>query len=154
MDVSLFKVLSIFEGLTQEELEKVARAAIVHSYDKNSTVIFKEGDPGDSLYIISKGKVKITRENEDGRVVVLSILDKGDFFGEMSLLDGLPRSANVVSMAQTEVLIINSKEFKNLRRDIPKISDNLLKLLCERIRKLDAQIKRIFIDEYFSIQHS
>ena len=118
-------------------------------YSKNNEIIVREGDSGDSFYMISNGKVKVTREDENGKVVVVSIMGAGDFFGEMCLIDNSYRSANVVSMTNTEVLTLSGKDFLNLVNTNSRISFNLIKVLCARIRKLDAQMKRLFTDEYF-----
>ena len=149
MSISILKKISIFSGLNDEELEEILKLSSSKKYSKNNEIIIREGDSGDSFYMISNGKVKVTREDENGKVVVVSIMGVGDFFGEMSLIDDSYRSANVVSMTDTELLTLNGKDFLNLVNKNSRISFNLIKVLCTRIRKLDTQMKRLFTDEYF-----
>lgn len=149
MSVSILKKISIFLGLNNEELKEILKLTSSKKYSKNNEIIVREGDSGDSFYMISNGKVKVTREDENGKVVVVSIMGAGDFFGEMCLIDNSYRSANVVSMINTEVLTLSGKDFLNLVNTNSRISFNLIKVLCARIRKLDAQMKRLFTDEYF-----
>ena len=149
MSVSILKKISIFSGLNNEELKEILKLTSSKKYSKNNEIIVREGDSGDSFYMISNGKVKVTREDENGKVVVVSIMGAGDFFGEMCLIDNSYRSANVVSMTNTEVLTLSGKDFLNLVNTNSRISFNLIKVLCARIRKLDAQMKRLFTDEYF-----
>jgi len=149
MSVSILKKISIFSGLNNEELKEILKLTSSKKYSKNNEIIVREGDSGDSFYMISNGKVKVTREDENGKVVVVSIMGAGDFFGEMCLIDNSYRSANVVSMINTEVLTLSGKDFLNLVNTNSRISFNLIKVLCARIRKLDAQMKRLFTDEYF-----
>jgi len=149
MSVSILKKISIFLGLNNEELKEILKLTSSKKYSKNNEIIVREGDSGDSFYMISNGKVKVTREDENGKVVVVSIMGAGDFFGEMCLIDNSYRSANVVSMTNTEVLTLSGKDFLNLVNTNSRISFNLIKVLCARIRKLDAQMKRLFTDEYF-----
>lgn len=149
MSISILKKISIFSGLNDEELEAILKLTSSKKYSENNEIIIKEGESADSFYMISKGKVKVTREDENGKVVVVSILGVGDFFGETSLIDNSFRSANVVSMINTEVLTLSGKDFLNLVKKNSRISFNLIKVLCARIRKLDTQMKRLFTDEYF-----
>jgi len=149
MSVSILRKVSIFSGLNNEELKEILKLTSSKNYSKSNEIIVKEGDSGDSFYMISKGKVKVTREDENGKIVVVSILGVGDFFGEMSLIDDTYRSANVVSMSNTEVLTLSGKDFLNLVKKNSTISFNLIKVLCASIRKLDTQMKRLFTDEYF-----
>ncbi len=149
MSLSIFKMVSLFSGLSDDDLKEILELTTIKKYSKDNPIIFKEGDSGDSFYVITKGKVNVTRKNENGKVVVISIMGPGDFFGEMSLIDGLPRSANIISITDTEVLVMNREDFLNLVNRNSKISFNLTKNLCERIRKLDALMKRIFTDEYY-----
>lgn len=149
MSISILKKISIFSGLNDEELEEILKLTSSKKYSENNEIIIKEGGSADSFYMISKGKVKVTREDENGKVVVVSILGVGDFFGETSLIDNSYRSANVISMINTEVLTLGGKDFLNLVKKNSRISFNLIKVLCARIRKLNAQMKRLFTDEYF-----
>ena len=145
MSLSLLKKVPLFSGLGEKELKDILKLTSSKRFYKNNVVLVEAEEAGDTFYIINKGKVKVSRVSEDGKEVILTILGSGDFFGEMSILDGLSRSANVVSINDTEVLTIKGKEFLNLLNKSPRISDNLIKVLCSRIRRSDAQIKRLSI---------
>lgn len=143
MSLALLKKIHLFSGLSEKELKDILKLTSSKRYYKNNVILVEADEVGDLFYIINKGKVKVSRVNEDGKEVVLSVLGTGDFFGEMSILDGLSRSANVVSINDTEVLTLNGKDFLNLLKKFSKVSHNLIKVLCSRIRKSDAQIKRL-----------
>lgn len=140
MSHELLKNLPLFGDLDEEELVEIWNHVQTRSYKKSNIILFEE-DPGDSLFIIKEGKVKITRLSEEGREVILSILGEGEFFGEMSILDGEARSANVIALADSEVFVLKRQEFINILRSNPQIAITLLEELAARIRKSDQQIE-------------
>ena len=95
-------------------------------------MIILEEEYGDRLFIIKNGTVKITRVNDEGKEVIIALLGAGDFFGEMSLLDGDGRSANVVSLEASEVLTLARNEFLDILEQYPKISICLIGLNVTR----------------------
>lgn len=132
--------LPLFGELEESEQIEVWSRVITRSYSKSNIILFEE-DPGDSLFIIKEGKVKITRLSEEGKEVILSILGEGEFFGEMSLLDGESRSANVIALSDCEVFILKRDDFLNILKNTPQIAITLLEELAHRIRKSDQQIE-------------
>ena len=140
MSHELLKSLPLFGELGDDELVEIWNHVQTRSYKKGNIILFEE-DPGDSLFIIKEGKVKITRLSEEGKEVILSILGEGEFFGEMSLLDGEARSANVIALADSDVFILKREEFLNILTDNPQIAISLLEELAYRIRKSDQQIE-------------
>ena len=140
MSHQLLKSLPLFGELGDDELVEIWKLVQTRSYKKSNIILFEE-DPGDSLFIIKEGKVKITRLSEEGREVILSILGEGEFFGEMSLLDGESRSANVIALADSEVFVLKREDFLKILTDNPKIAISLLEELAYRIRKSDQQIE-------------
>ena len=100
----------LFADLTPEELTRVGDATRERSYPKNSVIVF-EDDPGDALYVVVQGHVKVVLIGEDGREVILSVLGEGDFFGEMALIDDQPRSAHVIAMEDANLLVLRKKSF-------------------------------------------
>jgi CRP-like cAMP-binding protein len=106
-----------------------------------------EDDPGNAMFLIQKGRVKVSRMSDDGREVILSILEAGDFFGELSLLDGKSRSASVTAIENSQVLILRRGDFFKLLEDYPQISISLLKELAARIRRSDTQIKSLSLQD-------
>ncbi|MCH7886803.1 MAG: Crp/Fnr family transcriptional regulator [Candidatus Marinimicrobia bacterium] len=140
MSHELLKNLPLFGDLDDGELVEIWNHVQTRSYKKGNIILFEE-DPGDSLFIIKEGKVKITRLSEEGREVILSILGEGEFFGEMSILDGESRSANVIALADSEVFVLKREEFINILTSNPQIAITLLEELAARIRKSDQQIE-------------
>lgn len=140
--VDVLKKVPIFAELDDDVLKKLAPILQRRTYQKNSFILYEE-DLGDSLFIIQKGQVKITRVSEDGREVILSILGEGEFFGEMALLDGEARSANVISMGDAQVCLMKRPDFLSLLKRYPGIGIALLRELAGRIRKSDRQIESL-----------
>jgi CRP-like cAMP-binding protein len=142
MDISLLKYIPIFSELSETDLQKISRAATKQLYRKDNMILIEE-EIGSTMFIILTGRVKISRISDDGREVILSILSEGDFFGEMSILDGETRSANVVTLEDSQILVIRREDFLQMLHDFPQIAINLLKELAHRLRKSDSQIKSL-----------
>jgi CRP-like cAMP-binding protein len=106
-----------------------------------------EEEFGDTLFILNKGSVKITRLSDDGREVILSILGEGDFFGEMSIFDGENRSANVIALEDTSVLILKRGDFLDLLEKHPRIAIVLLQEMAMRLRRSDQQIEGLSLSD-------
>ncbi|MEO0142103.1 MAG: Crp/Fnr family transcriptional regulator [candidate division WOR-3 bacterium] len=106
-------------------------------------VLFNEGDKGDVMYLIKEGQIKITKgRGPDERV--LAVLKEGDFFGEMAIIDGSPRSATATAVVPTSLLIIDKETFKAKIRENPLI-EYILETLTKRLRNADEQIKLLTI---------
>ena len=129
----------LFKSLSHEELTELAGLTITRTFSRGSVVIVAE-DEGEAFFIIRKGRVKVNLLHEDGREVILSMLGKGDVFGELALLDGRPRSANVVTLEETELIMLRRPEFLQLVNKKPGIIMGLLDELASRLRKTDHQI--------------
>ncbi len=145
-DIDFLKNVSIFEDLPEWDLEKIASLGTRKIFSKGS-IILMEDEIGSALFIIIDGKVKVSRLDETGREVILSILGPGEVFGEMSLLDGMKRSATVSAIVDTEVLIIYRDDFLNLLNRYPQIAISLLRELAQRLRKADMQIKSLSLKD-------
>ena len=110
-------------------------------------VIFNKGDPGDSLYAILEGRVGIRTVSEDGKEILLNILESGDVFGEIALLDGRERTAGAVTMQPTELLRVGRVEFMPFLEQHPRLCLRLMSVLCERLRWTSDIIEStIFLD--------
>ncbi len=123
----LLRPVPIFRGLTKVALLQVARRAVEVSYPPDS-VIVQEGDPGDSLCIICRGTVAVMKGER-----VIAHLESGDFFGEISLIDGEPRSATVIATDDVELLTLSADAFDTLLND-PYFSRAALRSLALRFR--------------------
>lgn len=146
MHTELLKRVPLFEGLNDGELSALSQVALPRVFPKDRVVIMAE-DEGDTLFLIHRGQVKVSIVSEDGREVILSILGEGDFFGEMSLLDGNPRSANVTTMSETELLMIRRPDFLRLIQKDPQIAIKLLSVLASRLRKTDRKIEGLALSD-------
>lgn len=142
MDLDILRSIPLFSELSDEDLTKISEQTVTQIYKKDNMVLIEE-EVGSTMFIILGGRVKISRISDEGREVILSILMDGDFFGEMSILDGQTRSANAVTLEDTELLIVRRENFLRLLHDYPQISINLLKELAHRLRRSDSQIKSL-----------
>ena len=132
--------VSLFESLDQQELEALSDVTFTRTFSKDNVIILAE-EEGDTLFILKKGKVKVSIVSEGGREVILSLLGPGSVFGELSLLDGKPRSANVVATEETDLLMLRRADFLQLIYKTPQIATALLAELATRMRKTDRQIE-------------
>jgi len=139
ISVDLFREVPLFADLEDADLESLIAVATRRKFPKDS-VIFFEHDPGDSLFMILSGRVKVTILSDDGREIILSVLGEKDFFGEMSLLDNEPRSATAIAMEDTEVVILHQREFLSIVEKRPRILVLLLAVVSSRLRKANHQI--------------
>ncbi len=132
--------VSLFSTLNERDMEVISKIIFINTYAKGE-VIFQEGEKGDSLYIVLKGQVKVCLYDEDGREYILAAIGKDGFFGELALIDELPRSANVITLEDSELLIIRRHDFTRLLMENPTITIAILKVLSRRLREADERIK-------------
>ena len=142
--IDILKQIPLFSTLKDEELKAINRLSLTKKCSKD-TIILLEKEEGDTLFIIIRGKVKVTTFSETGKEVIFSLLKEGDFFGDMSLLDGNPRSATVISIEDSELRLIRRNDFKNLIKKHPGIALKLLEELTSRLRKADERIESLAI---------
>ncbi len=140
--INLLQSVPLFSDLSDSSLSMISQEMILRSYTKEQMILV-EDNPGETFFIVAQGSVKVTRTSEDGREVILTMLGAGDFFGEMSLLDGKTRSANVVALEATETLTLSRRDFLSILETYPKIAIHLLEELTTRIRWSDRQIESL-----------
>ncbi len=140
--ITMLKMVPLFSSLKDEELEAINRAVFTKKYLKDQMILLAD-EEGDTLFIIIRGKVKITSFAENGKEVIFSIMSEGDFFGDMSLLDGKPRSASVISIEDSELCLLRREEFNRLIENHPGIALKLLKELTSRLRRADERIESL-----------
>jgi CRP-like cAMP-binding protein len=117
----------------------MAQLARQRKYPKGSVILF-EDDPGDALFVVIVGQVKVVLIGEDGREVILATLADGDFFGEMSLIDDQPRSAHVIAMENSNLLVLRRDDFQRCLEETPRIAVGLLRAMTKRLRLADSKI--------------
>jgi CRP/FNR family cyclic AMP-dependent transcriptional regulator len=143
MAVSVSTVLArvpFFAGVAVEELELLASSLQRRSVRAGKTV-FRQDDPGSSLYVIESGVVKVQRTSPEGKEVILAILGPGDFFGELALLDGEPRSADAVAKEDTALLVLERDDFLAFLDKEPAVATKLLAALSRRLRRTDQLVQ-------------
>jgi CRP/FNR family transcriptional regulator, cyclic AMP receptor protein len=145
-NLDFLKYVPIFSDLNDDTLEQISKLGVRKSFGKESVVLF-EHETGSALFVIVKGKVKVSRVSEDGKEVILTILGEADFFGEMAIIDGLSRSANVTAMEDSELFIIQRSEFLDLLQRHPDISIALIQELTQRLRAADMKIKSLSLKD-------
>ena len=144
--IELLQSVSIFWDLNEDELGHIADKMVAKHFE-NGNYIFLEDSEGEQCFFVLEGSVKVTRLSKDGREVILAMLNEGDFFGEMSLLDGESRSANVIALEETKVLTLDRNDFIAVVNDYPQIAVQLLKELARRLRKSDRQIASLSLSD-------
>jgi len=133
------KAVPFFTQLSDRELDVVRAVASEKSYPKTA-VVLTEGEMGDSLYMIQSGKVKVFIGDEDGREIILKILNPGDFFGEMSMIDKQPRSASVTTIDASTFLVLTHAAFEKCVEQAPRIAAMVMQILAQRVREADRKI--------------
>jgi len=123
----------MFRGLPERTLQRIAARVGRRLYQKGA-VIFSQGDPGDALYGVASGRVRISASGAGGREVFLNIMEPGDTFGEIAVMDGLPRTAGATALERTTLIVLKRVDFIALVEQEPRLALHLLKLLCERLR--------------------
>lgn len=150
MDESLvihsLRECALFAGVSDDALGEVARLLRKRRFRRNE-VIFHQGDPGDSLHIVTGGAVKVVLPSAEGDEAIIATLRPGDFFGELSLLDGAPRSATVVALDSAETMALPRTAFLELLDADPGLRDALLAGLAHELRRLTSHVEELhFLD--------
>ena len=136
----------LFGGLDADASERVAHGLRSRRFRRGET-IFHLGDPGDALFIVATGLVKITLPSETGDEAILATLRPGDFFGELALLDGAPRSATAIALEPTETFVLPRDRFRDLISAEPAIRDALFAALARELRRLTIHVEELhFLD--------
>ena len=131
--------IPLFNELPADELERFAELTRERSYPKGSVILFQD-DPGDSLFVVRAGRVKVVLIGEDGREVILGVLEPGAHFGELALIDDQPRSAHVIAMEDAQLLILRREDFRRRVEANPTVAWALLTELSRRLRRADVKI--------------
>ena len=137
--INILKKVPLFSSLKDEELEAINRASFTRNYLKDQMILLAD-EEGDTLFIIIHGKVKITSFAENGKEVIFSIMSEGDFFGDMSLLDGKPRSASVISIEDSALCLLRREEYNHLIEKHPGIALKLRQEITSRLRRADERM--------------
>ncbi|MGD9032470.1 MAG: Npt1/Npt2 family nucleotide transporter [Desulfobacteraceae bacterium] len=133
--------IQIFEGLSVSELAAIASVTeeVVHPVD---TLVIKEGETGETMYMIIAGEVSVNKSQGGGPEIELDRILAGDYFGEMALFEDVVRSATIRTEEETRLLVLHKQEFTEIVREYPQIALHICRILSQRIRVLHEKIKR------------
>jgi len=134
MKDELLKKTKLFHSLTDDEMEQIINKMIVKQFKKNEIILYEE-DTNEFMYFILLGKVKVVRTTEDGKEIILAMHKSGSFFGEMSLIDGKTTPASVIATEDALIAILAKKNFFSIVFLHNKVTGNLLRILCNRLRR-------------------
>jgi CRP-like cAMP-binding protein len=132
----------LFRQLTPMHLDRLC-SCIVMKAIKRGTTIFAKSDPGLSLFTICKGHVKLSVPSADGHEAVISLLKKGDIFGEIALIDDRPQSTDAIAITDCDLFVIGRRDFLPLLREQPDIALRLIGILCSRLREMMGQAENL-----------
>jgi CRP/FNR family transcriptional regulator, cyclic AMP receptor protein len=143
IDLDSFDIFSSLDTSNQDKLKALLRP---RSFRKNEVIFFK-GDPGNGLYIIHRGRVKICVFDCQGNELIFTFLTKGDLLGDMAIIDGKPRSASAIAIEETDTIFLDRQEFERFLSSSPQACLGIINMLCQRLRRLSVQLEEIsFLD--------
>ena len=132
--LKILKVIPLFNSFSDEELSVVQEIIIEKNYRKNS-VILSEDEAKENMYIVFSGRLKVIQISTDGKEQILVTRKKGDYFGEMSLIDGKTQPATVVAMEDSTVGLVSKNDFESIFLKNEKVLKQIIFMLCERLRE-------------------
>jgi CRP/FNR family cyclic AMP-dependent transcriptional regulator len=148
VSLTILRAMPIFETLNDEDLKPLTRVAMLRSIPRH-TVVLHAGDRTDAIYFVLSGALKVQISDEEGREVILSMLGPGELFGDMGALDAHPRSATVLAVESSEVVMIGKLDFKQCLMDNPDVSLFIMRNLTRRLRLADRNIESLaLLDVY------
>jgi CRP/FNR family transcriptional regulator/CRP/FNR family cyclic AMP-dependent transcriptional regulator len=149
MGPEFLRVTPLFAGLTDGQLAAL-RASLVRRQFHQGEAIFQQGDPGQMLYLIESGQVRIFLQDQDGQEASVIVYGPGEIFGELAVIDGLPRSASAVAMADTIVYTLARDAFREHMRNMPQLALNFLNALSVRVRYTTQQVESLTLHDVSS----
>jgi CRP/FNR family transcriptional regulator, cyclic AMP receptor protein len=141
-ETNILAKVALFEGLNPKQWDRLNEYLYGRIFTAGSNIITAE-QPGEVVYVILRGAVKIYQDQADGRRVILALLGPGDIVGEMSLIDSAGRSANVISIEDSHLLWMERRAFQHCLETIPEMNANLVKILSRRVRLANEQIQAL-----------
>jgi CRP-like cAMP-binding protein len=142
--LSVLRKHPIFCDLESEALDQLCRYAKHVTFKRGATIACK-GDPGNNMYAVISGTVKISVSSPDGRNAILNLIGPGEIFGEIGVLSGEPRTADAIANTNCEVFVIDRREFLPFVKSQPALSMKFIELLCQRLRWTSQQVEQIIL---------
>jgi CRP/FNR family cyclic AMP-dependent transcriptional regulator len=148
LSLVVLRNVPLFSGLDESELQRLSQVAVRRRAGRNEQVV-RAGEDAESLIVLLTGRAKVTNFDEEGREIILAWLGPGEFFGEMGLIDGSPRSASVVAVEPCELLTIGKTEFQRCMQENFQVAQKLMQILVRRLREADRNIESLaLLDVY------
>lgn len=136
---------ALFARLPDDEIDAILKHAVIRRYAANAQII-RKGDPGSSMMAVLRGRVVIRAPSLGGKEVILNLINEGEIFGEIALLDGKERTADATAMTDCELIVVARRSFLPLL-ERPVVARELLNVLCERLRRTSEQLEDVlFLD--------
>jgi CRP/FNR family transcriptional regulator/CRP/FNR family cyclic AMP-dependent transcriptional regulator len=139
----LFSSVPLFSSLTQSEIAAVSRIMIVKSFNEGEVIVHEEDEENQTFFVILAGRAYVAVVTSEGKQTILATLKKNDFFGEMAILDGEPRSASVIAAEKCKLCMLYRREFFNVLERHPKIAIQMLVTMSRRLRRTNRQINTL-----------
>ena len=144
--LSVLRQHPIFRELEPEALDQLCRYA-KHITLKRGAALFSKGDPGNSLFAVISGTLKMSISSPEGRNAILNLIGPGQVFGEMAVLSGQARSADATANTNCEMFVIDRRDFLPFVRNHPALAMKFIELLCERVRRTSDQVEQIILQD-------
>ena len=145
---SLLQNIPLFAGLPEAQLDHIAKMAVLRQVPRHKMIVFV-GAKTDSLFVIVSGSAKVLNRDAEGREVILSMLEAGECFGEMGLIDDSPRSADVVANEPCELLVISKADFTRALSENTELCLNIMKSLVLRLREANHKIESLALMDVY-----
>jgi CRP/FNR family cyclic AMP-dependent transcriptional regulator len=147
----MLEEVPLFRGLSPDALAKIESRCVPRNYPRNAVVI-SEGDEATSMYIILSGSVKVYHTDADGKETILNTQGPGQHFGELALVDESPRSASVITVEPSRLLVLSKTAFRECMEEYPEVSYLLIKSLAQQVRRLTETVNMMGRDVYGRIK--
>ncbi|MFK7893858.1 MAG: Crp/Fnr family transcriptional regulator [Granulosicoccus sp.] len=144
----ILRTIDLFEKIDEESIDALCQSARLLSFRKNA-VLMSEGESGEAFYIVKSGAVRIFVSDEEGNEIILNDLGAGDYFGEVSLLDGEPRTASAMAVQRTQVLAVPKHAFVACVQRNPHIAFVIIRTMTMRLRRATAAIRSLALENVY-----
>jgi len=144
----MLREIPLFSRLDDKALGNLEKAAIRRAYPKN-TILISKGDQSDQLFVVLKGKLKVSITDASGKEIIMSLLGAGDYFGEMAMIDGESRSATIVTTQASEVMTISRDDFHRTLMSSPELMFELLKVLARKVRIATDKLESLAFEDVY-----
>lgn len=138
----------LLASVSEAQLDQLAAGSVRKNYPRGRTIV-AEGEPSQSLFILLSGRAKVQRSDSEGKEVILAVIQAGEFFGEMSLIDDAPRSASVITLESCDFMAITKEAFKDMLYQSPEMCWYIMRGMVRRLREADKKIETLaLLDVY------